>query len=134
MLALLNTALIGLALDTGLIAGLLISHLLEAPTTVSVVDLGPLVVAAGALTALVAFVVNLRRARSEDVLKAATDFLEKACEKLAPTDGSNIPCNNRRAWLSSARLILTAEELASGITEESHQLIYRCLLYTSRCV
>lgn len=125
MLALLNTALIGLALDTGLIAGLLISRLLEAPTTVSVVDLGPLVVAAGALTALVAFVVNLRRARSEDVLKAATDFLEKACEKLAPTDGSNIPCNNRRAWLSSARLILTAEELASGITEESHQLIYR---------
>jgi len=125
MLALLNIALVGLALDTGLIAGLLISRLLQRSATASIVDLGPLIVAAGALTALVAFLVNLRRARSEDLLEAAIDLLEKAYEKLAPAEGSDQPSNSRRAWLSSARLILTAERLGNGITEPSHRLIYQ---------
>ena len=124
MVALLNIALIGLALDTWLIAGLLISRLLQQPATASIADLGPLIVGAGALTALVAFLVNLRRARSEDLLEAAIDLLEKAHEKLTPTEGSDQPSNNRRAWLSSARLVLTAERLANGITEPSHHSIY----------
>lgn len=125
MRALLNVAAITLALDAGLIAGVLISRLLRAADAFSILDLGPLLVAAGVLTALVAFLANLGRDRSEDVMEAATDLLEKAYEKLAPTDGSTQPTNRRLSWLSAARLIVTAEKLANAITEPSHQLIYR---------
>ncbi len=125
MATLLNVALIALSLDAGLIAGILISRLWRAPETFSVLDLGPLLVAASVLTALVAFLVNLRRARSEDVLEAATDLLEKAYEKLAPKEDSNQPSNRRLSWLSAARLIVTAERLGNDITEPSHQSIYR---------
>lgn len=58
-------------------------------------------------------------------MEAATDLLEKAYEKLAPTDGSTQPSGRRLSWLSAARLIVTAEKLAEAITEPSHQLIYR---------
>ena len=125
MRGLLYVAAITLALDAGLVAGVLISRLLRTFDAFSILDLGPLLVAAGVLTALVAFLGNLGRARSEDVMKAATDLLEKAYEKLAPTDGSTQPTNRRLSWLSAARLIVTAEKLASAITEPSHQLIYR---------
>lgn len=122
---LLYIAAITLALDAGLIAGALVSRLYRTPDALSILDLGPLLVAAGVLTALVAFLVNLRRARSEDVLEAATDLLEKAYEKLAPNDDSTQPSNSRLAWLSAARLIVTAERLGKDVTEPSHQLIYR---------
>jgi hypothetical protein len=124
MRTLLNVAAITLALDAGLIAGVLISRLLRASDAFSIIDLSPLLVAAGVLTALVAFLVNLGRARSEDVMEAATDLLEKAYEQLAPTGGSTQPINRRLSWLSAARLIVTAEKLANAITEPSHQLIY----------
>lgn len=124
MSALLAAALIGLALDTGLIAGLLISRLLNGQTA-TITDIGPLLISAGVLTALATFLVNLRRARSEDFLEVATDLLEKAYEKLAPEEASNLPSKSRRAWLSSARLIATAERLAANISESSHSLIYR---------
>lgn len=125
MVKLVTIALICLALDTGLIAGLLISSLLQQSATAPIVYLGPLLVAAGVLTGLVTFSFNLKRSRSEDLLEAAIDLLEKAYEKLAPTEGSDQPSNSRGAWLSSARLILTAERLGSGITEPSHRLIYQ---------
>lgn len=121
---LLTGALIGLALDTGLIAGLLISRLLNGQTAATITDIGPLLVGAGVLTALATFLVNLRRGRSEDLLDAAIGLLEKAYEKLEPEDGSNLPSNSRRSWLSSARLAATAERLAAGISENSHRLIY----------
>ncbi len=124
---LLYAALIALALDAGLVAGVILLRLVRTPDTFSILDLGPLLVAAGILTALVAFLVNLRRARSEDLLEAATDLLEKAHEKLAPApqDDSPLPSNSRLAWLSAARLIITAEALGKNITEPSHRLIYR---------
>lgn len=123
--ALLNSAVLALTLDAGLVAGVLILRLFRAPDSFSILDLGPLLVAAGVLTALVAFLSNLRRARSEDLLEAATDLLEKAYDKLAPEDGSSQPSNRRYAWLSSARLVITAETLGKNITEPSHHLIYR---------
>ena len=123
--ALLWIVVIALAVDVGLIAGFLTWRLIVTPTTASILDVGPLLVAAGVLTALVAFLVNLRRARSDDVLKAATDLLEKAYEKLAPKDGSSEPTNHRLSWLSAARLVATAERLGKGITEKSHRLIYQ---------
>ena len=122
---LLYAALIALALDAGLVAGVILLRLVRTPDTFSILDLGPLLVAAGVLTALVAFLVNLRRSRSEDLLNAATDLLEKAHEKLALQDDSPLPSNSRLAWLSAARLIITAEALGKNITEPSHRLIYR---------
>jgi len=121
----LNVAAITLALDAGLIAGVLISRIFRTSEAFSILDLGPLLVAAGVLTALVTFLANLGRARSEDVMEAATELLEKAYEKLAPTDGATQPNNRRLSWLAAARLIATAEELSNAITEPSHQLIYR---------
>ena len=123
--ALLWIVVIVLALDAGLIAALLTRRLMLAPTTASILDVGPLLVAMGVLIALVAFLVNLRRARSDDVLKAATDLLEKAYETLAPKDGSSEPINHRLSWLSAARLVATAERLGKDITENSHRLIYQ---------
>lgn len=123
--ALLKIVAVALALDAGLIAGVLISRLLRAPDSLSLLDIGPTFVIAGVLTALVAFLVNLSRARSEDVLEAATDLLEKAYEKLAPHGDSTQPSNRRLTWLSAARLIATAERLGKHLTEPSHQLIYR---------
>lgn len=122
---LLHAAVIALALDAGLVAGVLIMRLIQTPGTFAILDLGPLLIAAGVLTALVTFIVNLGRARSEDLLEAATELLEKAYEKLAPQDDSIQPSNRRLAWLSAARLIVTAETLGKDITEPSHQLIYR---------
>jgi len=123
--ALLWIVVILLALDAGLIAALLTWRFILTPTTASILDVGPLLVASGVLTALVAFLVNLRRARFDDVLKAATDLLEKAYEKLAPKDGSSEPTNHRLSWLSAARLIAPAEKLGKDITESSHKLIYQ---------
>ncbi len=125
MSTLLNAVVIALALDTGLVAGVLILRLVRTPDTFSILDFGPLLVAAGVLIALVTFLVNLCRSRSEDLLEAATDLLEKAYKKLAPEDNSPQLSNRRLAWLSSARLIITAESLGKCITEPSHQLIYR---------
>jgi hypothetical protein len=56
--ALLWIVVIALAFDVALIAALLACRLILAPTTASILDLGPLLVAAGVLTALVAFLVN----------------------------------------------------------------------------
>ncbi|TAJ18729.1 MAG: hypothetical protein EPO60_08155 [Rugosibacter sp.] len=114
-----------MALDTGLVAGVIIWRIAQAPDSFSILDLGPLLVAAGVLTALIAFLFNLRRARSEDLLEAATDLLEKAYENLAPKGESTLPSNRRLTWLSTARLIITAETLGKRITEPSHELIYR---------
>ena len=114
-----------LAADALLICILLIQHLAIASPAPSILELGPLIIAAGVLVALLTLAFNLRRGRSEDLLKAATDLLEKAYDTLSPPQGSALPPNDRRAWLSAARLIRTAERIGNRITEETHSLIYR---------
>ena len=76
------------------------------------------------MVAFIAFLVNWRRARSDDILKAATDMLEKAYETLASKDAPNEPTNRRLSWLSAARLIATAEKLEKDITDSNHLLVY----------
>jgi hypothetical protein len=125
LLGALRSAVIALALDAVLIAGIIIWRFIQVSDSFSITDLGPFCTIAGLIAALVIFICNLQRARSEDILKAATDLLEKAYTKLEPQDGSNLPSNNRLSWNSSARLVLTAEKLAKEITEPSHQLIYQ---------
>src|SRR5690606_6264538 len=91
----------------------------------SISDYGSLFVAVGALVALLAFLTNLRRERSADLLEAATDILEKAYRALIINDDSRIPSNRRLHWLTSARLIAIAEDLGAKISEPSHRRIYR---------
>ena len=95
-----------LALDAVLIAVHLLGML---PTIASSLDIGSFLVLAGVLTALTAFLINLSRARSDDILKTATDLLEKAYETLASNDGSSEPTNRRLSWLSAARLVTTRD-------------------------
>ncbi len=88
-------------------------------------EFGPCFVAAGALTALIAFLQNLRRARSEDLLKAASELLEKGFQTLESTTVPGSPSPRRLSWLTSARLVETAERLGAKISEPSHQDVYR---------
>ncbi len=111
-----------LTLDAGLIAVLLLSRVRVPLTAAAIPEIAPLIVLAGVLTAVVAFVFNLRRGRSEDILDAATDLFEKAHEVLKPKDGELT--NHRHSWLSAARLIATAEMLSKHLTESSHRTIY----------
>lgn len=113
-----------LGMDSLAIAVLLIWRFNSDPHAISILDLGPLFVAAGALTALAAFLINLRRARSKDILEAAADLLTKGYQSLEADDGSSSPSNRRLAWLTSARLIATAERLGKQISESSHRRIY----------
>jgi hypothetical protein len=111
-----------LTVDVVLITALLAYRLVTPLTSSSISEIAPLFVLAGVLTALVAFVVNLRRGRSEDTLEAAMDLLEKAYQAL--TGEGAEPTNRRHAWLSAARLIATAEKLSQHIVESSHRTIY----------
>lgn len=117
-------AVVMLVLDTAGVAILLLCRIFGYPTGVSFLDFSPLFVAAGALVALVAFLINLQRARSADTLAAATDLLEKAYQALEAKDGSSRPTCLRIAWLTSARLIATAEALGKQIVEPNHCRIY----------
>jgi hypothetical protein len=66
------------------------------------------------------------RRRSEDFLAAATDFLGRAFEVLSSSSQKvgAPPPNDRRTWLSSARMIRTSEMLGAMITERAHRSIY----------
>jgi hypothetical protein len=122
MTILLWTTVVFLTLDAGLIAYLLLCQIRVPLTSTSIPEIAPLIVLAGVLTAVVAFLFNLRRGRSEDILEAAADLLEKAFDALEPKEG--VPINRRHAWLSAARLIATSEKLSKHIVEPSHRSIY----------
>ena len=113
-----------LALDAGFIGASLIGRLLGFTTTPLLPDIAQLLAAAAIFIALTTFLTKLRRERSDDTLKAAIDLLEKAYGMLSSTEDRGKPSNRRLSWLSSARLVATAEELAGHVTDRSHQLIY----------
>lgn len=114
-----------LTVDVLLIGTILVQRVCAAPPIASILDLGPFIISIGVLVALLTFLFTLRRGRSDDLLKAATDLLEKAYQTLSPAAEAAQPPNDRRAWLSAARLISTAEKIGERITEASHRLIYR---------
>jgi hypothetical protein len=125
MINLFRIALILLIADLLLIGGFLVWQFQRDSVTIEISDLSPFVVGAGILIALAGLLHNITRSRSEDILEAVMELYEKAYEKLAPTDDLGQPNNTRRSWLSSARLIATAEKLSGDITEVSHKSIYR---------
>jgi hypothetical protein len=112
-----------LLIDVGLISAILICRITASLSTTNISEVAPLFVLAGVLTALLAFIFNLRRGRSEDILEAATDLLGKAYDALVAKEGE--PTNHRHAWLSAARLIAAAEKLSQHIAEPSHKMIYK---------
>ena len=114
-----------LTADVLLIGTILVQRVCANPPIASILDLGPFIISIGVLVALLTFLFTLRRGRSEDLLKAATDLLEKAYQTISPAGEAGQPKNDRRAWLSAARLICAAEKIGTRITEESHLLIYQ---------
>lgn len=78
MTTLLHCALVALIFDAGLLAAAFVRRLSLAPSLVSFAELGPLLITAGVLVALITLLFNMRRTRSEEFLKAATELLEKA--------------------------------------------------------
>jgi hypothetical protein len=67
---------------------------------------------------------NGERSASEDYLESAKDLLEKAYLSLDVKDDEGRPQNKRMHWLTAARLICTAKEVAEKIKEESHKRIW----------
>jgi hypothetical protein len=96
------------------------------PSSFSTAEVTPWIVAAGVLVALVTLLINQLRAASEEYLKSAIELLSKAYEILdASKDDQGRPKNSRLNWLTSARLIRAAENIAALVTEKSHRRIWR---------
>lgn len=114
-----------LALDAALIAGWSLWRLSNGAVLFTVAEVTPPLVAAGVLVALLTLLFNRQRTQSEDYLEHAQDLLEKAYSRLAVLDEEGRPQNKRLNWLTSARLIKTAQAVASKIEEPSHREIWK---------
>ncbi len=77
-----------LTVDVLLIGTILLQRVFAAPPIASILDLGPFIISIGVLVALLTFLSTLRRERSDDLLKAATDLLEKALQTLSPANSA----------------------------------------------
>ena len=113
-----------LTLDTALIAAWALWRLSNGAVPFTVSEVTPPLVAAGVLVALVTLLFNRQRTQSEDYLEHAQDLLEKAYSRLAVLDEKGRPQNKRLNWLTSARLIRTAQAVANKIEEPSHREIW----------
>lgn len=115
-----------LVVDLALLTGWIAIRLGCNPSSFSTVEITPWIVAAGVLVALVTLSINQCREASEEYLESATDLLAKAYGILeASKDDQGRPRNSRLNWLTSARLIRTAENIAALVSMESHQRIWR---------
>jgi hypothetical protein len=117
--------LIGLLIfDLGLIAAWATVRLCTNAAAISPAEISPFFVAAGVLLALVTLLLNRRREASKDYLESATDLVEKAYNILNNPGGDGLPKNSRIHWLTSARLLRKAQQIARLITEQSHRGIW----------
>ena len=104
---------------------LILARLVNSPASFSLVELSPLAITTGVLVAIITYSFNQRRSASEDYLKNSIDLLSRAYDVLVSTkDDQNRPLNNRKNWLTSARLIKASENISHLITEESHISIW----------
>lgn len=113
-----------LAADLLLVGSWSAIRLCQSASGYSPTEVGPFLVATGVLLALVTLILSRRRDASEDYLKSATDLLAKAYDILDKKDDDGRPKSHRINWLTSARLIKTAERISKSITEEPHQKIW----------
>ena len=114
-----------LGADVLLIAAYVGSALLSNSRTFSLVDLGPMLVGAGVLVALISLALTARRNASEDFLESSSQLLERAYTTLAQLDDQGRPKNSRTNWLAAARFLRAAQNLGDQITEQSHKVVFR---------
>lgn len=115
-----------LVVDLALLTVWIAIRLNCSPASFNPAEVTPWIVAAGVLAALITLSINQLREASEEYLESATDLLSKAYEILeASKDDHGRPKNSRLNWLTSARLIRTAESIAGLVTVESHRRIWR---------
>jgi hypothetical protein len=114
-----------LGIDVLLIAAYVGSALLLNSRTFSLVELGPMLVGAGVLVALISLALTARRNASEDFLESSGQLLERAYTTLAQLDDQGRPQSNRMNWLAAARFLRAAENLGAQITEDSHKVVFR---------
>lgn len=94
------------------------------PSLFSPSEVSPFLTALGVLVALLTLLRNGDRAASEDYLESARDLIAKAYQTLNVIDDGGRPKNNRMHWLTSARMIRTAEHIGSKISVQSHKEIW----------
>ena len=111
------------AIDFVIIAGALVARFFQSGLHFSLADLGPLMLAAGVLVALITLLSNKQRDASGDFLKTAVDLLAKSYDVLSQTS-HDTGQTRRLNWLTAARLLGSAETIAAAITEESHRRIW----------
>jgi hypothetical protein len=129
-----NTLAILCAIDFVLIGAAVVTRFYQTGLHFSIAELGPLMLGAGVLVALITLLTNKQREASNDFLKSAIDLLSKSYEVLAQKN-PDAPANNLRLnWLTSARLLSSAEIISNSITEESHIRIWKneCEYWRSR--
>lgn len=107
-------------------------RLINNPSSWSTSEITPFIIGVGVLVACLAlafnhqsFILNQQRSASEDYLKNSIDLLSKAYETLSSTkDDDDRPLSSRINWLTAARLVNSAKNVSSKITERSHKLIW----------
>ena len=115
-----------LAIDIVLLGAWIIWRLTTQFSSVSPLEVSPIIVAGGLFAALLTLTTNQNRSESEDYLESAKDLIEKAYATLANSkDEEGRPANNRLTWLTSARLLLTSQTVAKQITVSSQKLIWK---------
>lgn len=96
---------------------------------IEVDDFTPYFTLATVLVATLALVTKSAWDESEDRLKRAIEMFQSAysiLDKNRTKEG--YPSNERRHWFAAARLVVSAEQLASGITEKSHLSAWKAQL------
>lgn len=78
----------------------------------------------GFLAAAITLTYNIRRHLSEDYYKEAKSQLEKSYLCLCNNPSQKIT-NDRLKWLTTARLLLSAERISNKIIMSSHKYIYK---------
>lgn len=113
------------AIDFILIGCVLVTRFFKRGLDFEVAELGPLMLGAGVLVALITLLSNKQREASGDFLKSAIDLLNKSYDVLAQKSIDGRANNLRLNWLIAARLLSSAEIISASITEDSHLRIWK---------
>ncbi|PMO47177.1 hypothetical protein BCT11_04590 [Vibrio sp. 10N.222.52.B12] len=91
----------------------------------NLVKVSPLLAFLGAISALYIWAANVVRLRSDDILKEVGNMYKRSYDTLSGSKNNELPQNDRMLWLTSARLLLSAQDLSLNLTEPSHKKIHK---------
>ena len=106
--------------------------ILGASPEVSFLDLaqaaGPLIIAIGAVVAFMNYRQAAHKARRDAEIRKSKSYLDEAINTLERSfellmNGKNSPPNDRLSWLSTARTLLSYEEIKALVFEDDHRII-----------